>query len=196
MGGVTLRPAAPADAADLAILDNVAGHGISQWFWQREVVKGVADDAYDFGRSRFADENSVFGWKNARVAVENGMILGAACSYRMEPMPDGEKASYPEEFLPVFDLFQMVVGDWVVDSLAVYQAARGKGVGALLLDDCFSRARATGVKRVSLVAEDANESALQPSESRGMSEQARLPYLSFGFPSDSRHWLLLTATVE
>ena len=124
------------------------------------------------------------------------MILGAACSYRMKPMLDGEKASYPEEFLPVFDLFQMVVGDWVVDSLAVYQAARGKGIGALLLDDCFSRARAAGVKRVSLVAEDANESALKLYESRGMSEHARLPYLSFGFPSDSRHWLLLTATVE
>ena len=44
MSDLAIRPARQSDAADLAILDNIAGHGISLWFWQGAVERGEASD--------------------------------------------------------------------------------------------------------------------------------------------------------
>ncbi len=196
MDNLILRPASQADAADLAILDNIAGHGISQWFWQGAVMMGKASDAYDWGRARMLDAESIFGWKNATVAESAGVVLGAACSYPM-PMPDpGDEKQNPEPFKPVFELFCQSTGDWFVDSLAVYQAAKGKRIGARLLDDCFAKGAAAGAARISLVVEDSNEDALGLYGSRGMIERDRRPYIPFNKSSDTKNWLLLSAQLS
>ena len=71
---ITIRPAGRSDAADLAIIDNMASHGLSLAFWQRAVERGEAEDPLSFARERFADQNAVFGWSNALVAEEDGRI--------------------------------------------------------------------------------------------------------------------------
>lgn len=50
---IVLRAAAQSDAADLAILDNLAGNGISLWFWQGAVKQGIAEGAFEWGRACF-----------------------------------------------------------------------------------------------------------------------------------------------
>lgn len=192
MADYRLRPARRGDAADLAILDNIAGHGISHWFWQGAVNMGKASDAYEWGRARLADENALFGWTNTVVAERDGEILGAANGYVMPPADAEDEKSNPLQFVPVFELFAEAAGDWVVDSLAVYSHARGQGVGAALLDDCFLRASKSRADAISLVAEDSNQSALALYRSRGLKERARRDFISFGSKSDTKHWLLLT----
>ncbi|MEM8749304.1 MAG: N-acetyltransferase [Pseudomonadota bacterium] len=193
----TIRDAVPADAADLAILDNVASHGFSQWFWQGAVIQGKAEDAYAWGRSRFADRDAIFGWKNARViADENDIIAGALNSYLMPDEEVADEMSEPEEFRPVLQLFLRAAGDWFVDSLAVYPDCRGQGLGRMLLDDCISRGQKAGHQTISLVAEDANPPAIALYESRGFKTVEARPYIPFTKHSTSQNWLLMKAPLH
>ena len=196
MSKIELRPATRNDAADLAILDNLAGHGISLWFWQGAVKMGKSEDAYDFGRGRLADDTAPYGWTNSTIAELDGSIAGAANGYIMSPPdPDDEKQN-PSLFVPVFELFCVANGDWLVDSIAVYSQARGQGVGAALLDDCLHRARASSARTVSLVAEDSNTRALNLYRSRGFTERDKRPYIPFNDTSQTKNWLLLSAPIN
>ena len=196
MNKIVIRDALKAETADLVILDNLASHGFSQWFWQGAVLAGKADDAYAWGRSRFSKDHSIYGWKNARLATMDGLPAGACTSYIM-PENDGEDAiNEPEEFKPVVELFELATGHWFVDSLAVYPEYQGHKVGSALLDDSMQRAKAGSNNQASLVAEDSNTHALNLYKSRGFVEQARRKYVPFNKGSQSQNWLLLTATIH
>ena len=198
MTEILLRPATRSDAADLAILDNLAGHGISMWFWQGAVKSGKSDDAMSWGRARLADDDAIYGWSNATIAVEDNIILGASTSYIM-PTPDEDADAMKREappFVPVFELFAEAVGDWFVDSLAVYQEARGRGVGAKLLDDSLEKAGKTIANTASLVVEDGNDTALDLYLSRGFEQVSTRLYKPFDGPSNSKNWLLLKRKLQ
>ena len=140
MSNLSIRDATKNDAADLAILDNIAGHGISNWFWQGAVNMGKASDAYEWGRQRLADDDAPYGWTNSRVAELDGITAGSANGYLMSHIGEDELKSNPPQFIPVMELFAQTEGDWFLDSLAVYSNVRGQGVGRRLLEDCFKRA--------------------------------------------------------
>lgn len=193
MNNLVLRAATRNDAADLALLDNIAGNGISVFFWQQAVEEGKATDAYDWGRMRLMDDEAMYGWKNTVIAELDGQTCGACNGYIMPPIdPDYIQKSSPL-FVPVFGLFSKTVGQWVIDSLAVYSNNRGQGIGAALLDNCFERARTAGAISINLVTEDSNQAALSLYASRGFSEQDRRPYIPFNNTSKTKNWLLLTA---
>ena len=194
---IAIRDALKAEAADLAILDNLASHGFSQWFWQSAVTSGTADDAFAWGRSRLANDNAIYGWKNARLAMLDKLPVGACTSYVM-PENDGEDAiNEPQEFQPVVELFALATGHWFVDSLAVYPEYQGHKIGSALLDDSIQRAKdKETITQVSLVAEDSNTNALDLYKSRGFVEQTRRKYIPFNDHSKSDHWLLFTATIH
>lgn len=188
-----IRPARKSDAADLAILDNIAGHGISHWFWQGAVKMGKAEDAYEWGRSRLADDAALFGWSNSFIAEDDTMTLGALNSYLMPPPDPNDEKSNPPQFKPVMELFGVAAGDWLIDSLAVYSEARGRGVGSALLDHAVEQAQEAGIARISLVAEDSNKPALGLYRLRKFEERARRAFVPFSRTSKTENWLLLTA---
>ena len=193
---VKLRAATRRDAADLAILDNLASHGMSLWFWQGAVMRGKATDAYDWGRARMAQEDAIFGWSNAVMAESDGAIVGSLVHYKMPHQePDEEKAA-PELFVPVFQLFDMAVGHWFIDSLAVYEEFRGLGIGATLLDHALATGAAQGCETISLVAEDQNKAALALYRSRGFEVAAKRPYIPINDHATSEEWLLLSASLN
>ena len=189
----SIRPARRGDAADLAILDNIAGHGISYWFWQGAVKMGKAEDAFEWGRMRLADDDALFGWTNSSIAEDSDTTLGAVNSYLMPPPDPNDEKSNPPQFKPVMELFGVAAGDWLVDSLAVYAAARGRGVGSALLDHSIKQAQEASVARISLVVEDSNTPALALYQSRKFEERERRAFVSFSQVSKTENWLLLTA---
>lgn len=196
MSEIVLRPATRRDAADLAILDNIAGHGISNWFWQGAVNMGKAEDAYEWGRSRLANDTALYGWKNTVMAESDGEVVGCANGYIMpRSAPDDEKNN-PLVFAPVFQLFALAENDWLLDCLSVYSHARNRGVAGKLLDDCFTRARKTKADHFNLVAEDSNQAALALYTSHGFSVQAQQPYIPFNSSSKTQNWLLLSAPLN
>lgn len=196
MKDIVIRDARKSETADLVILDNLASHGFSHWFWQGAVNSGKAEDAFAWGRSRFANDSSIYGWKNARLATIDDHPAGSCTSYIM-PANDSEDAiNEPKEFQPVVELFAQAMGDWFIDSLAVYPEHREQGVGAALLDDSLQRAKLTpNVLQTSLVAEDSNSHAINLYKSRGFVEQTRRKYIAFNEHSKSKNWLLMTAPI-
>ncbi|MCF6322476.1 MAG: GNAT family N-acetyltransferase [Rhizobiaceae bacterium] len=193
---ITLEKAGPSDVADLAILDNIASHGLSHWYWQKAVGRGEAGDAYEWGRQRMGDENASFGYKNAVMARINGVAAGVCVSYLTKGDEAVPEKSKDPVIKPVFELFSLCMGDWWLDNLAVYSSARRRGVGATLLDDCFSRAKKAGAARLSLVAEDTNTDALSLYASRGMMEKDRREFVPFAKSNNTKYWLLLIAPVN
>lgn len=190
---ITLRKAVVGDAADLAILDNIASFGLSLWFWQGAVKRGKADDAYEWGKQRMANAEEAFGYANAVVAESEGAVVGVAVGYMIDiddVLP--EKALDPV-MAPVFELFSKCGGDWLLDNLAVYSQARKRGIGRKLLDDCFRRARIGGAKNICLIAEDGNRPALSLYDSCGFKECDRRACVPFNTTNKSKNWLLLSA---
>lgn len=190
---ITLRKAKKSDAADLAILDNVASFGLSLWFWQGAVKSGKADDAYEWGRQRMGNGNEVFGYKNAVVAEKNEVIAGVAVGYMVNKNDMSPDKAFDPVIAPVFELFSKCEGDWLLDCLAVYRDMRKQGIGASLMDDCFLRAKNAGAKNVSLVAEDDNFPALSLYKSRGFNVSDKREYVPYKKGVKSKNWLLMSA---
>ncbi len=193
---IALRNAIKSDAADLAILENVASKGLAMWFWQGAVNAGKGEDPLQWGKERMGNARLPNGYQNAVVATEGTEILGAANGYIAEHDEESSVKSANKILKPIYTLFDQCIGDWYLDSIAVYSTARGKGIGAMLLENCFKRAKQSGVKKFSLIAEDGNSTALAFYTSRGFVEINRLQYIAFNDQPASRNWLLLSKNVN
>ncbi len=193
---ITLEKAVSADAADMAILDNIASHGLSLWYWQKAVERGEAVDAYEWGRQRMGEKNSPFGYINAVLAKVDGKIAGVAVGNLMKPNDAVPEKSLDPVVKPIYDLISLCHGDWLLDNLAVYYTMQKRGIGAKLLDDCFKRAKREGAAKLSLVAEDNNETALALYASRGLVERDRQSFVPFHKDNKTRYWVLMSAPVN
>jgi len=195
MSEISLRPAKKSDAADLALLDNLAGHGISLWFWQKAMGATRLGEAFIHGKNRLAADDVFYGWRNITVAVDkDDCILGSVCSYvNPEQDEDGEQIKLTAPvFVPVFELVDLVKDSWLVDVLAVYPNVQNSGIGKKLLDDSLKRAGELGAKIASLVTEDNNHNAIGLYKSRGFEVIDTRKYIEFDGPSATKEWLLMT----
>lgn len=184
---VLLRDASRADAADLALLVDIASHGFASWLWHGAVAAGTADTPLEQGRSTLAEDGGIGAWQHATVAELEGAIAGAAIGYRLtEAVRDMEAAHAVLE--PIMALQKQAVGSWFVSTLAVYRQLRGKGVGRCLLLDQMRRA---GDGPVSLITESHSELAQALYRRHGFSERARLDAMPL-FEKARRHaWVLM-----
>lgn len=186
-GELTIRSAEKRDAAELAILVDVASHGFASWFWYGAVMDGCVDTAMERGRIKMRDD-AVEGWQNAVLAEWQGDVAGAAIAYRLdESLRD---AVAPHAVVgPILSLQRLVAGDRFIDSLGVYRQHRGKGIGRALL--AHEIAKAAG-GRISLITESHNETALSLYRSSGFSEVSRAAAVPLSADSKEHDWVLLT----
>ncbi len=194
---ITLRKATPKDAADLIILDNLASHGMSLAFWQHAVNEGEADDPLDFARQRFLEPDNIFGFSNAIVAEKDGILVGSITGYEMENSDDDVdeiKKVFPA-FGPVFDLFALAIGNWFVDSLAVFESERNQGIAEKLLQACIYEGIERRYSVISLVVEDGNEPAVKLYEAKGFETTNSLPFCETDPKGKSNNWLLMTKNI-
>ena len=191
---ISIIAATKSDAADLAILDDIASHGLAMWFWQSAVNLGKAKNAIEWGRSRMADDQSILGYKNYIVAKQHGCVIGAAAGFIQEKGRSDTEKDIPV-LQPIIKLLERCNGHWVLESLAVYANARGLGVGARLLDNCFERAKTAQAQTLSLIAEEGNNPALELYFSRNLKEVAREKYVPFNSDNKTKNWLLLSANL-
>lgn len=186
---VSLRDATRGDAADLALLVDIASHGFASWLWHGAVVTGTADTPLEQGRSKLAEDGGIGAWQDATVAELEGAIAGAAIGYRLtEAVRDMEAAHARLE--PVMALQKQAVGSWFISTLAVYRQQRGKGVGRCLLLDQMRRADG---RSVSLITESHNEVAQALYRRHGFSERARLDAVPLFEKARRYAWVLMVA---
>ena len=125
-------------------------------------------------------EDTLYSWKNALVAEENGKPIGCVISYDGANYDVLRRNTY--ELLKGYLISDLLsqdaethAGEYYIDSLAVVKEERHKGVGSQLIRSAIDQARQTGVCIISLVCEPENENA-------------KTLYLSLGFEEkDSIH---------
>lgn len=197
MPDITIRPGKRTDAADLAILDNLAGHSIPLMFWREQTTNDRIEDALALGRDRLADDDGFYNWKKARVALEDDMIVGMSMNYVM-PEPDDESVALKQNtiaFKPVFELYDLCTDHWFIDALAVYPSGQHKGVGKLLFDDSLAIGKQSGAKTMSLIVEDTNEVAYALYRAYGFEVVTQKDFVPFEGARDINEWLLMSRSL-
>jgi len=182
-----IRPARIADCSDLAILDNVAGHGLPLWLWHGAVTRGKGADALEWGRDRYRDESQLCNWRNARIAEVEGETAGMAVGYAL-PSDVSTPSDADPVLRPVLALFARAAGHWLLDALAVFNRVRRRGAARLLLRDQIALA---GNRPVSLVVADDNLRAIGLYESEGFGQTASEPFVPFANAHATTQWLLM-----
>lgn len=163
----TLRPATPADAADLVRLVELASEGLASWAWAQMAAPG--EDPVAVGLRRVARDEGSFSWRNAVMAEFDGTVAGGLVTYRIPDEP-GAIDTLPPAFRPLQALENRAPGTQYVNVLATYAAFRRQGVATRLLAEA-ERLAAGG--DLSLIVAGENATARRLYEAFGFAEVAR-----------------------
>ena len=174
---ITLRKAVVADAAERAVLDDMAGNGLPSWLWQRSANTKAGDTALAFGRRMMMEEMPPWGWRNSVIAQAGGRIAGMVTSYRM-PVDTGEPGENEPVLKPIFELMSQAAGQWYVDALAVYEEWRGRGVGAALLSNVMEQAAGNKCESICLIVSSDNVPARGLYERNGFRQEVERGYIA------------------
>ena len=172
---VTLRPATAEDAAQAAPLIHAAGPALYDRLF------GPRPDALALFETLFGQSDSLFSHLNGIVAVRDGKVIGLALAvpaggyHRGQDVPRLLLRRGPRFLLGLlraaWDLRRSTVPPpadaYYLGILAVAPDERGRGIGALLLDEISRRARASGCAAVCLHAELGNAGARRFYEREG-----------------------------
>ncbi|CCE95670.1 acetyltransferase [Sinorhizobium fredii USDA 205] len=187
----TLRPARRSEAAELAVLVDIASHGFASWLWYGGVLSGSAETAFEHGRNRLRQDSGLGTWRDAVVAVLEEEVVGVSVSYGIDASVTEIEPKHPV-LGPLLALQREIVGHWFIDSLGVYTAHRGKGIGLALLENEFVRA---GGALVSLITESHNEKAQALYKRNGFEEVTRAEAVPLFEDSRKHDWVLFTRKV-
>ncbi|WP_417308777.1 GNAT family N-acetyltransferase [Devosia sp.] len=189
---VAIRPARRSDAADMALLVNIAGHGLPSYVWSQSEMMAEVDSAFEVGRMRAMRDDGSFSWRNALLAATDDEVAGMLVGYRQpdEIAPEDTSDMNPV-FRPLVELEAEAPGTWYLNILAVFSSWRGKGVGGMLIKAAGERATDEKAKGLSLIAADDNTSALRFYERQGFQRRAERPVVPYPGGPQSGHWLLM-----
>ncbi len=179
------------EAAELAILIDIASHGFAAWLWYGGVLAKSAETAFEDGRNRLRQDSGLGTWSDAVVAVLEEEVVGVSVSYGIDASILEIEPKHPV-LAPLLALQREVVGHWFIDSLGVYRAHRGKGIGGALLENEFIRA---GEAQVSLITESHNEKAQALYKRNGFEEVTRARAVPPFEDSRKHDWVLFTRKV-
>lgn len=189
---ITIRPAVKADAAEVALLVNIATHGGFAIGWRNDERATDTYDPAEIGRLDILDEASDLNWRNASMAESDGEVVGVLLGYAK---PD-ENPPMPREIepflVPILELEWEAAGDWFISMLAVHLPWRGKGVGGKLLDLAEAKRTETRRRGLALIVEDHNTGARELYERRGFAVTASRPMHQYPDGTQpGKDWLLM-----
>jgi len=187
-----IRPARKSDAAEIALLVNIAVHGNMSRSWAQSKDAEGTYEPLEVGRLEMLREDTEFSWRSAYMAEADGEIAGMLLGYRKQD----ERAPVPADtwapLVPIAQLEAEANGLWFISMLGVHKTWRGHGAGSALLDRADAEAADTVAKGQGLIVEDANQGARKLYESRGFSVRSSRPMVPFpGTPSAGSDWLLM-----
>lgn len=187
-----LRPARKADAAEIALLVNIAVHGGSAVGWAHDKRAEGTYEPLEVGRLEMLRDDTEFSWRSATMAEADGEIAGMLLGYRKGDVRAAVPANIWAPMRPIEELEAEANGLWFISMVGVHKPWRGKGVGSVLLDHAEQQAQVTQARGQALIVEDANAGARRLYESRGFAVTASRPMVPF--PGATQHgtdWLLM-----
>lgn len=191
---LTIRPAERREAAEIAILVDIASHGFASWLWYGAVLDGYYETAMERGRD-YIRANQPEGWQGTTMAEWNGEIAGLSIGFTLPESLNDMPPQHPV-LDQLTDLQRKVIGNRFIDSLGVYRNFRGKGIGRALVDNEIEMARRNGNSGISLITESHNDVAISLYKAHGFTEIERLEALE-RIGQDKKHdWVLFTLDLK
>ncbi len=186
-----LRPFHPDDADTVARLNDMASDGLllSQW------TNGAdsADDAWEQGRlQQLAQMNS--GWE--MIVIDQGRGVEAVLMGQAHPEDPVATDGVDAVWVPLVELENLVPGSWCLNVIATMPECRGRGHGALLIDQAETLARDGGHRKLALVVSDANADAIRLYHRTGFSEVARRPIVKGDWDGPGVDWVLMVKPLD
>jgi ribosomal protein S18 acetylase RimI-like enzyme len=188
---VAIRAARRSDAADMALLANIAGHGLPSFVWSRSEGVDLVESPLEIGRLRALRDEGSFSWRNAVVAATDDEVAGMLVGYRQPDEMQADTAGADPIFAPLIELEAEAPGTWYINILAVYSNWRGSGIGSRLIGTAHDNAAESGARGLSLIAADDNEQALRFYDRNGFRERAARPLVPYPGGPKSGRWLLM-----
>jgi len=177
---ISIAPAEKADAAGLAVLADIAGHGLPSWLWYRAREKDGYHSVMEVGRERILSDDHVLSHSKMVAAKVDGALAGMLLDYALnEPNSDADIAEVGPVLAPLLRLENRVPGCWYVNMLAVFRQYRGMGIGRRLLEQSEKRAAAAAKREMGVIVEDDNP-ARRLYEAFGFEEAGTEPFSPFG----------------
>lgn len=169
---VTFRPATRADARVIAELFRISSEGVADYVWSKIDDPEYANlDLVERGEKRYSRENVDFSYQNCDVAEIDGEPVGMLHAYVM-----GDDVGHaPDDMDPVLRPYAELEEpkSLYISGLALFDKYRGSGIGTRLLDFAYKRARAEGVKKISLICFAENTGACRLYEREGFKARDR-----------------------
>jgi ribosomal protein S18 acetylase RimI-like enzyme len=164
---IDTRPARKSDAAEIALLVNIAVHGGIGRGWAHDERAQGTYDPIEVGRLDMLRDDTEFGWTNVTMAEVGGEVAGMLLGYRepddgMDVPDDG-----PAFMRPINELEAAAGGTWFISMLGIHVGWRSRGVGSALLDVAEVKGRETKSHGLALIVEDGNDGARKLYERRG-----------------------------
>jgi ribosomal protein S18 acetylase RimI-like enzyme len=185
-----LRPAAPDDAAALAELVDAAGEGLPRYLWKR--MAGPGEDAWEIGQQRARREAGSFSYRNATVAVVDGVVAACLIGYPLADVPEAiDPALLPAMFVPLQELEDLAAGSWYINVVATFVEHRGKGIGSELLRHAERLAAATHRNALALIVADSNAGARRLYARTGYEEAGARAMVKNTWRHPGTNWVLL-----
>lgn len=161
VGALQVRAAHRDDARVLARLFALAGAGMPEYLWAQEAVPG--ETPIDVGARRAEREQASFSWRNADVAELDGRVAGMVLGYPTDnPKPEARPLlpRVPAMVQPLVELEFEAPRSYYVNALAVFERARGLGIGKRLVATAVQRAVECDLARVCVQVFERNRPAL------------------------------------
>lgn len=190
---VQLRAGNAADAANIAVLVDMAGRGLLNWYWSLLCEPG--ESAFARGRARIRNNPDLVAYCGKWTIAEiDGDVAGACTGYILDahPTDDGDNS---DVYAPAHELEAMVGGSWFLMALAVFPEHRRRGAATMMLADAENRARTASSSQMSLLVQSVNTDAVLLYRASGFQEVARRAYIPFPGSRDEGDWILFTKEV-
>lgn len=169
---VTFRPATKADAHVIAELFRISSEGVADYVWsQLQAPEYQGMDLVDVGADRYSREDVAFSYQNCDVAEIDGEPVGMLHAYPMGDDVGNVAADIDPVLRPYAELEEP--RSLYVSGLALFDKYRGTGIGTRLLDFAYKRARAEGLKKISLICFAENDGAYRLYKREGFKDRDR-----------------------
>lgn len=192
MTEVAFRAARPSDASDVALLINIATHGLTSEIWGREERAKETYSPIEIGRLYVLKDEDDFSWRYATLAESEGEVAGLLLGYRDADPPEPIPADLPGFARPFNELRAERPGAWYISMISVHLRWRGRGIGGRLMKLADEKRAETNARGLSLIVEDVNTTAERLYERSGFSVRAKRPMVRFpGGGPNGEDWLLM-----
>ncbi len=183
---IEIRAATTEDAAPLARLIDIAGHGLPRYFWDKAKPENM--DVWSYGESRAKRTTGSFSYTNAHVAIQRSTVIGALMIYDIDaPCPEEDYEGMPDLFVPLQRLEDQAVGTVYLNAIAVFPEFQGQGIGGLLLQ----KLKQLSDRDISLIVLDSNRDAIRFYEREGFVTEATQPLVKEDWQVEGDAWVLM-----